>query len=150
MRKYIFDSSLTCAVLAACHLLATHQGDKIETVFRYSEAREATLHQVLPAMACRCFCFDCTATVAKKKGAQFERGAEDMETFRWIWMFRFSNLVLRRKKRFTPTPEISKTDVFLKFGFRSPQPTSENMICMGKCTSVSNMLYSKHIAVSHF
>jgi len=86
----------------------------------------------------------------EKKGAQFERGAENMETFWWIWMIRFSNLVLRRKKRFTPTPEISKTYVFLKFGFRSPQTTSENMVCMGKYASVSNVLYSKHIAVSQF
>ena len=39
---------------------------KIATVFRYYESRETTHYHVLPAVEIRCFCFDCTDTVARK------------------------------------------------------------------------------------
>ena len=37
---------------------------KMDTVFRYYESRETTHYHVLPAVEIRCFCFDCTDTVA--------------------------------------------------------------------------------------
>ena len=41
-------------------------GAKMDTVFRYYESRETTHHHVLPGVEIRCFCFDCTDTVARK------------------------------------------------------------------------------------
>ena len=38
----------------------------MDTVVRYYESRETTHYHVLPAVEIRCFCFDCTDTVARK------------------------------------------------------------------------------------